>query len=204
MSAFLGPIHFWLYRKIKLQQNLADYILDNSNIEDIDSIRFETNRIFGEPETRELESVIDELNIHGWLQEQVSCAENRLAYYVTMILKNNSDNMNSIAESAAQFGRLNKIEYTESAITAWKEIDDRLLSGMPCDRVNQITEQSDSILEYIVTTDIHKDYWDSNKGEACNYYVIMESFIKGMISDCPLTYVKTGNDHYCISRKEYN
>ena len=62
MSAFLGPIHFWLYRKIKLQQNLADYILDNSNISSKDNLRSEANKLFGEPETRELEDVIEESN----------------------------------------------------------------------------------------------------------------------------------------------
>ena len=28
MSAFLGPIHFWLYNKIKMQEGLTDAICE--------------------------------------------------------------------------------------------------------------------------------------------------------------------------------
>ncbi len=97
---------------------------------------------------------------------------------------------------------MNKIENTESAIKAWKEIDDRLLSGMPCDHVNEITEQTDSVLNYTVATDIHADYWISNKGESQNYYAVIENFIKGMLEDCPLTYSKSADRQYSLSRRE--
>lgn len=201
MSAFLGPIHFWLYRKIKLQQSLADYIVDNSSISDKDKLYSDAEKLFGKPETRELEEVIDEHNIHGWLQEQVSIVENRLAYFVTNIIKESTDSVESLAELAVKYGELNRIPRTESAMQAFKEIDDRLLSGMPCDRVNQVTEQTESEVDYGVVNDIHEEYWIKNNGRPEDYYIIIEGLIRGLLSDCPLSFVKIADRQYRISRK---
>ena len=77
MSAFLGPIHFWLYNKIgnqeKLTKEIADLAVQNGWIED------EACFIKTLPP---LETVIDEGNIHGWLQAQISDAETRYASLV--------------------------------------------------------------------------------------------------------------------------
>lgn len=66
MSAFLGPIHFWLYNKIGKQEELTKAIASmaagNGWISD------RTAYIRDLPA---LEDVIDESNIHGWLQDQI-------------------------------------------------------------------------------------------------------------------------------------
>lgn len=68
MSAFLGPIHFWLYNKIGKQEELTKAIASmaagNGWISD------RTAYIRDLPA---LEDVIDESNIHGWLQDQIIC-----------------------------------------------------------------------------------------------------------------------------------
>lgn len=72
MSAFLGPIHFWLYNKIGKQEELTKAIASmaagNGWISD------RTAYIRDLPA---LEDVIDESNIHGWLQDQIHDAETR-------------------------------------------------------------------------------------------------------------------------------
>ena len=74
MSAFLGPIHFWLYNKIGKQEELTKAIASmaagNGWISD------RTAYIRDLPA---LEDVIDESNIHGWLQDQIHDAKTRYA-----------------------------------------------------------------------------------------------------------------------------
>lgn len=61
MSAFLGPIHFWLYNKITLQEGLireiADLAQQNGWMGDTSN--------YINTETRPLEELIDTGNIHG-------------------------------------------------------------------------------------------------------------------------------------------
>ena len=80
MSAFLGPIHFWLYNKIGNQELLTKEIAalaaENSWIPDADSY---TKTL------PPLETVIDEGNIHGWLQAQITDAETRYARLVPIL-----------------------------------------------------------------------------------------------------------------------
>jgi len=79
MSAFLGPIHNWLYNKIKIQNDFTKELLNNFKL-DI-SLEYE-DLLEGE-----LSEIIDETNIHGWLQTQVSLVENRLSFAVKKYLK---------------------------------------------------------------------------------------------------------------------
>lgn len=81
MSAFLGTIHFWLYNKIGKQEELTKAIASmaagNGWISD------RTAYIRDLPA---LEDVIDESNIHGWLQDQIHDAETRYADLIQTVL----------------------------------------------------------------------------------------------------------------------
>ena len=76
MSAFLGPIHFWLYNKIGKQEELtkaiAAYAEEKAWIE---------NQKKYTKDLPALEDVIDESNIHGWLQGQIHDTETRYGSY---------------------------------------------------------------------------------------------------------------------------
>jgi predicted GNAT family acetyltransferase len=71
MSAFLGPIHFWLYDKIKIQNEIVEEILDYAE-KNNENIRSELYAKFGDGDLKPLSEVIDVTNIHGWLQERVA------------------------------------------------------------------------------------------------------------------------------------
>ena len=64
MSAFLGPIHFWLYNKIQFQENLIDelvaYVTAKGWSDKADQ--------YVSTDRRKLDEVIDEANIHGCSQ----------------------------------------------------------------------------------------------------------------------------------------
>lgn len=70
MSATLGPIHYWLYEKIRNQEDLtkviAEYAKKEEWLTDISKYVYILPR---------LEDTIDEDNIHGWLQEKINDAE---------------------------------------------------------------------------------------------------------------------------------
>nr|MBK5237123.1 hypothetical protein [Clostridium sp.] len=73
MSAFLAPIHTWLFNKIllaeDLEKNLKKIYIDKYGINAKDIAQ--KSLAFGEPidTTKNIEDIIDVSNIHGWLQE---------------------------------------------------------------------------------------------------------------------------------------
>ena len=76
MSKFLGPVHFWLYRKIQFQESLIDALISYAVQEgwnDEDLTRYSCQ------DRRQLDEIIDETNIHGWLQARIQDAEKRYA-----------------------------------------------------------------------------------------------------------------------------
>ena len=68
MSLFLGPIHFWLYEKIKRQEELTSAVSEYIGS--------------GQDLTKKcppLEEIIDEDNIHASLQNMINDSEERFA-----------------------------------------------------------------------------------------------------------------------------
>lgn len=85
MSAFLGPIHNWLYNKIKFQEELIQYIQQLIISKDYgNSLLSQMDQRYGVLEKGEPADIIDESDIHGWLQERITIVENRLAFLITM------------------------------------------------------------------------------------------------------------------------
>lgn len=146
MSAFLGPIHYWLYAKIKHMQNrtvrLADAASENCGPL-ADSCLATVYETYGEPPSAEkdLSELIDPTNIHGWLARQIQLTEAREA----ALLKELNDCCGDCAwELAAKVfaeegTRLGEIamrsdQYNlQTASGLYRAFHDTFLSGMPCD-----------------------------------------------------------------------
>ena len=96
MSAFLGHIHYWLYRKIQLLVERENLILEKTTkvvddlAEELHSISVDT---YGEPinPSIPLENIIDHNNIHGWLSNQINIASVREAAFIKDMLDTNAD-----------------------------------------------------------------------------------------------------------------
>jgi len=118
MSAFLGPIHFWLYDKIKIQNEIVEEILDYAE-KNNENIRSELYAKFGDGDLKPLSEVIDVTNIHGWLQERVARVERKLAYLVPKLIDNNPDDFNVIKDifesKGAEVSTLDKDSSLEEA-----------------------------------------------------------------------------------------
>lgn len=77
MSEFLGPIHYMMYDKIKFQDKITNFLLDG-NTKEIDEK-------IAPVSTDNLENLIDQENIHGWLDSKIAVVENRLAFAIKIV-----------------------------------------------------------------------------------------------------------------------
>lgn len=147
MSENLGPIHYTMYEKIKFQDDITNYLLEG-NTSEIDKIN--------EPvSTKPLEELIDQDNIHGWLDSKIDVVENRLNYAL-----NNSENTK---EKMYEFGKENaKGKNFEDFNSIFSDLNMLLLDGMPCDRglSAQIDDKGDLYL--ITNTNLHSKYENQN------------------------------------------
>ena len=64
MSAFLGPIHHWLYNKIKTQDELTNLYLDYASKQGLSNLAADVNAKYGSMPQGDLADLIDEDNIH--------------------------------------------------------------------------------------------------------------------------------------------
>lgn len=200
MSAFLGPIHFWLYNKIKIQNNIVEDILDLAEKDNL-SLRKELYESYGDGEIRPLDEVIDVGNIHGWLQNKISMVEYKLALAVTSLLSKNPQKINDIKAIFKQNGVDNSTLNEQTKIDeAFKAINDTLLDGMPCDHVNAVVNQNENEAVWKRYECVHSKYWDSANGDVSIYYGLRDEFIIGLLSKANIRYEKLDEATYKISR----
>lgn len=201
MSAFLGPIHIWLYNKIKFQSEMAETVFDiaEKNGCGIELREIATSR-YGALEEGNLEDLIDGTNIHGWLQERVSLVENRLAYAVTEFLAIKPDGMSMIQEAIYELGRKNCVDKNITPGEAYENLEKILLNGMPCDHVNQLLENNDEKLVWRQAQDIHSRYWTLIGGDGKNYDIIRTALIKGMLYNSGVAFSQPEDQIYEIKR----
>nr|WP_312578507.1 hypothetical protein [Sedimentibacter sp.] len=192
MSAFLGPIHYWLYNKIKIQHEIVENImlLADKKQQNL-NMREKLASKFGDSEIKPLEEVIDVSNIHGWLQNKISIEESRLAYSVTSLLNENTDFLQDLKVLFKNEGaRVSRLSENESIDEVYKNINDTLLDGMPCDRASIVVSQDEKEVVWKRNICVHEDYWDSVGGDIKNYYLLRDEFIKGMLEKANITYSK--------------
>lgn len=182
MSAFLGPIHYWLYKKIQFQEEMTKAVLADYN-----SILVSLDEVCGAVESGALEEVIDTGNIHGWLQGQIIIAESRFANAVTKLLREERVSMEQIETIVYDFGKNHPL-VGETAPEIYKQLQDLLLDGMPCDHVNMLVEQTEEKVCWQRTADLHSSYWEKLSMEGDIYYNLKGTLLKGMLLDSPFSY----------------
>lgn len=194
MSAFLGPIHHWLYNKILLQEELT---------RDISLFAQENGYIKEDTYTcadgRPLEEIIDKSYIHGWLQEHIHSAERRYAQLVTDVISAGGT-IEQLKTVAFAFGK--RRAFSEDTIdAAYKFYNDSFVNGMPCDGVNQLINKSDESVSWTETLDVHSEYWQSIGGNSDNYYALRSAELNGMLDGTAFAFEETAPHSYRIYRK---
>ena len=190
MSAFLGPIHYWLYRKIEIQNNLANELANRLGK---DTVVPALQSNFEALPEGDLETFIQTDNIHGWLQEKIHLVERRLAFTVEQLVES-TITMAEIKEVAYEVGtQITDLTEEATAKEAFTFLNNTLLDGMPCDHVNMMKQEDDNQVAWIRTTNLHESFW-SERSRLENYYdLVRDSFIQGCLVNTQLEY---GNEAY--------
>ncbi len=199
MSKFLGPIHFWLYHKIQLQEGMTDAIVkygkeNNWNVLADSALSEDVKPV----EMPQLDTVIDGGNIHGWLQARIGAAEDRSARLVTAILDEDASRLDDLKKAAKAFGEANKAE-VHDAQEAYQLLNDSLLDGMPCDNVNQLTEKSEDRVCWSRVQDMHAGSYQVLGKDDAPYYALREAMVSGMLEGSGYKY--SDHDGSCVIKK---
>ncbi len=154
MSAFLAPIHYWLYNKIRhvIEREQRIYqAADNLCGGTAEEARSQAWQSYGEPlPDADLKEYIDQSNIHGWLQRQINVAETREAAFVQALVDNCGDAAIDVAKKAfsehgahcARHADAQGKYQTSTAPGIYKAINDYYLNGMPCDQADAVIENT--------------------------------------------------------------
>ncbi len=193
MSRFLGPIHLWLFNKIRLYEDLEANIIKEIHDQvdpKITEIAQDLNIKIGNPmPNKPLEELINTNNIHGWLQEKIIIAETRQATLITHIVdKYGGKGLELVKEAyqrqGVECGEDAKTQYDIStAPQLYKALNNYILDGMPCDNVNNITTNDEDRLQWQVFSCLHKDYWESTEGDINVLYELRKIWISNFISN---------------------
>ncbi len=191
MSAFLGPIHHWLYHKINLQEGLTRSLL-NAFPEQKDSVLADLDAVCGTPAQGDLAAIIDGSNIHGWLQGQVTVVEDRLARAAGQL----AEDRQALLDAAFAAGTETPLT-AASAQEAYQALQDVLLDGMPCDMVNALRDQSEHAVRWERVRDLHSHFWIENGADPLLFDEIRTAWVSGMLQGSGIAYVQDGS-MFCL------
>ena len=185
MSKFLAPIHTWLSNKILVLEDVEKAIVSSLDSDEQKAFADQLQEMYGQFTPNEpLESLIDQSNIHGWLQDKITRAESRQAALVSRLMADSSDAAEGIANIYYQEGLRvadrfhNKLSDAREIFSALNNV---LLEGMPCDRVNAPVEESQDKMVWKTAICVHKNNWENKGVDVAYYYAFREAFTKGFV-----------------------
>ncbi|MDU3751863.1 MAG: hypothetical protein E7G36_09105, partial [Peptoniphilus rhinitidis] len=187
MSLFLGHIHYMMYNKIIFQEEILDYLLDLSK--DKENILEELDNDFP-IEKGDLKNIIDENNIHGWLNDRVNRSENRLAKAVSILLKD--FDLEELKKRYFEFGK--NYDAGNFPMEVFQFITSKFLDGMPCDHALTIIKDDEDELIFRVISDVHKEIWQKFVDPEI-YWTLRDEFIKGSLVDSKLNFENINGDY---------
>lgn len=183
MSENLGPIHYWMYNKIQMQEELTrDIAATAKKLGWKELSENDLEKQYTRDDSRPLDEVIDENNIHGWLQGHIHDAEGRYAALVTALLKADPTRIEQMKAAAFAFGQRHASDPEATAFDLYHDLDGILINGMPCDHINVVTVQEDDHFVWNELEDLHSGYWKDAGGDPENYRILRAEVIRGIIS----------------------
>ena len=192
MSLFLGKIHYWLFNKIVWFGNLEEKIIELAKTEgfEVDSLRKDIENKYGEKlPNKPLEELIDTNNIHNWLQSQITSAESRAASWIKLLIEANEENYKKLENVYREQGIVaaKEVLQQEKSVATPNEIfnamNDYILDGMPCDRVNEVVCKEENKITWIARIDVHKEIWDSIGCNVDYFYNLRNAWIETFVSN---------------------
>ena len=190
MSLFLGKIHYWLFNKVLWFEGLEGEIIKLAKDKgiDVEKLEAEINSKYGvKTPNKNLEDMIDTSNIHGWLQGKIHSAEGRMAAWTKVILENNQDyilDMRKVYENQGVNAGNEGKESLENinAETIFNSMNDYILDGMPCDRVNEVIDSSEESIMWKRRVCVHKNIWENEGILVDVFYELREHWINAFVN----------------------
>lgn len=211
MSLFLGKIHYWLFNKILWFEGLEEEIIKLAKSEglNIEKLSSEINLKYGEKlPNKKLEEMIDTNNIHGWLQSKIHSAEGRMAAWTKEILENDENSLKKLEEVYIEQGIKAAKEVKESktitnAPEIYYSVNDYILDGMPCDRVNEVIISEDEKVEWKRRICVHQDIWGKENIDVNVFYTLRSLWIKAFVNEVnnDFEYVEIDGETMVIKKK---
>ena len=189
MSLFLGKIHYWLFIKVLWFEGLEGEIIKLAKDKgiDVEKLEAEINSKYGvKTPNKNLEDMIDTSNIHGWLQGKIHSAEGRMAAWTKVILENNQDyilDMRKVYENQGVNAANGAKESLENinAETIFNSMNDYILDGMPCDRVNEIISSNEESIQWKRRVCVHKEIWENESILVDVFYNLRNEWINAFV-----------------------
>lgn len=190
MSLFLGKIHYWLFNKVLWFEGLEGEIIKLAKDKgiDVEKLEAEINSKYGvKTPNKNLEDMIDTSNIHGWLQGKIHSVEGRMAAWTKVILENNQDyilDMRKVYENQGVNAANEAKESLENinAETIFNSMNDYILDGMPCDRVNEVIDSSEESIMWKRRVCVHKNIWENEGILVDVFYELREQWINAFVN----------------------
>lgn len=206
MSAFLGPIHEWLYQQIKIIEDRERKLVSNfSEVysqAEVENIVAPIREEYGElKEKAPLRELITDGNIHPWLEAAIVSAQSREAALVRDFYDQFNDR-ELLAEvykkQARNIARQVKSESEMSLKDVFKVLNDYFLERMPCDRLSESTESEDKIT-WEHKARLHQEFWEETGVGLDLMHSLYSSWIKSFVEalNSEINYERIVNeDHY--------
>jgi hypothetical protein len=207
MSEFLGHIHFWLYNKIRRVIEREQMIYDQAEQTcgtAAEELRVQVRQMYGNPlADKDLGQLIDQTNIHGWLQRQINIAETREAAFVKELLdmcgeagRNGVER--AFAEHGKSCGEHAKAQGNYQADTAsgiYQALQDYYLNGMPCDQADMVVENSSEKVVWEGGVCLQEGNWKRAGVSAKSMKDFYQTWLAGFVQGLNPTYsfVQTGD-----------
>ncbi|WP_047395312.1 hypothetical protein [Cetobacterium sp. ZOR0034] len=208
MSLYLGKIHYWLFNKIlwfeNLEESIVKFIVDRGL--DVSVVNEEIEEKYGKKlENKNLEEIIDINNIHGWLQGRIHSSEGRMAAWINFILKNDEngiEHLKKIFEEQAILAAEEVKKERKPAVASdiYNCMNNYILDGMPCDRVNVISVSEDNLVQWERRVCVHKDVWAKENIDVKVFYDLRDFWIKTFVEtlNSEFEYIKETDEKFKI------
>ncbi len=194
MSAFLGPIHHWLFKKINLVEDREKKLVTaftEKYGDEVTDIAAANRAKYGEYyDDTALEELVGQNAIHEFLSIEIAKVETREAALITALIAKYKDDAKSlIIETAKEHGKAFGAAQTEGAETEGSTADDvhkavknTFLDGMPCDHVVETTENTETKLVETHSDCLHKAYWKTAGAIDATMCEYLASWIDGVVT----------------------
>ena len=175
MSAFLGPIHMWLYNQIQIVEKREVKIIEQFSQKysaaEVDNLIFSLREEYGElKEDKPLAELIAGNDIHPWLEAAVAAAQSREAAVTAALMDKYDDQellLDIYAEQAAELAEKAKVRDNVDKFNledAFEIINEHFVERMPCDRLSGAVKEEGKII-WKHKNQLHQEFWQQTEVE---------------------------------------